>query len=154
MQPFGATTRDVSFLSSLLLDTSTENIPLKSTLLPSTSDVKEKVNLRSESDIPPTLQTTNESKTRSSTDTHLVRSFDSGKLIFSIVVRRRIRTPWIGLRIRGWRLFRVRHHLVIRRIVRRGKIHCFRLKKSRRGLHHCRPTSLLLHGSWHGDQNG
>ena len=78
------------FVFSLLLDTATENIPLKSALLPSTTDVKDKVNLRSESSITPTLPTTNESKTRSSTDTQLVRPFDSGKLILSIVRMSRI----------------------------------------------------------------
>ena len=88
-----------SFISPL--DASIENIPLKSALLSSNTDAKQKLNLRSESELPSPTSSIVDSKLRSSTDTQLARPFESGKLILA----------------RG----------VISEMVRRREVHCFRL---------------------------
>ncbi|CAF3662573.1 unnamed protein product [Rotaria sordida] len=65
--------------------TSSDNIPLKSTTSSSPKsnrDLKRAINLRSESEMTPTMQTTTDAKLLSDTDTPIVRSFESEFDIF------------------------------------------------------------------------
>jgi hypothetical protein len=71
-----------NFMYMFLLDTSNDNIPLESN-----TARQYKINLRSESEITPTIQTiTTDTQIRSSTDTQSVKPFESGMLIFTICI--------------------------------------------------------------------
>lgn len=61
-------------------------MPLKSALSSSNNDTQDKKDLRSDSEINSTIQTTTDTKNRSHTDTQLVRPVESGIVIFTICI--------------------------------------------------------------------